>query len=64
MVNKSSDVSDIRETQNDEDDTYNQNQQEKTEKTISKVYLSSLFLALSTIFTYDKFGWLKRMIKF
>ena len=64
LVNKSSDVSDIRETQNDEEDTYNQNQQEKTEKTISKVYLSSLFLALSTIFTYDKFGWLKRMIKF
>lgn len=63
LVNNSSAVSNVQETQNQED-TYSQNQQEKTEKTISTVYLSSLFLALSTIFTYDKFGWLRRLIKF
>lgn len=63
LVKNSIDVSNVQERQNEED-TYSQNQQEKTEKTISTVYLSSLFLALSTIFTYDKFGWLRRLIKF
>lgn len=40
-----------------------QDKQERAEKTVSKVYLSGLFVTLASVLGYDKLGFLRKIIK-
>lgn len=46
---------------NEAEQQIEEDRQAKVERTISKIYLSGLLLALGSVFTYDKLGFLKRL---
>ena len=48
----------------DQDEIYKEEKQIKTEKTVSKIYLSGLFVTLGSILTYDKIGLIRKFLKF
>ena len=51
-------------SQGNQDEVDEEEKQIKKEKTVSKIYLSSLFLTLGSILTYDKIGLIRKFLKF